>query len=99
MLKNKLPILRLIALVLFSIGIENSNARNPKDLPFSNSNGIGAIMPAFLFVFVALLLLYFLIKIIGHIMTIRPGKRKNEWRLLLPVSLRKNCQVKSVRQL
>ncbi len=84
MLKNKLPILRLIALVLFSIGIENSNARNPKDLPFSNSNGIGAIMPAFLFVFVALLLLYFLIKIIGHIMTIDARKAKKRMEAASP---------------
>ena len=76
MLKNKLTILRCIALVLFFIGLGNAYGQHTKDLPFRNSNGIGAIMPAFLFVFVALLLLYFLFKIIGFIMTIDARKAK-----------------------
>ena len=76
MLKNKLHILRLIALVLLCIGIQNSNGQNTKVLPFSESNGIGSIMPAFIFVFIALLLLYFLFKVIGYIMTIDARKAK-----------------------
>ncbi len=76
MLKNKLSILKLIALVLLCLGISNVNAQNSKDLLFRDSNGVGAIMPAFIFVFLALLLLYFLFKVIGYIMTIDARKAK-----------------------
>ena len=76
MLKNKLSILKLIALILLLVGIENVNAQNTKNLRFGDSSGIGAIMPAFIFVFVALLLLYFLFKVIGYIMTIDARKAK-----------------------
>jgi len=76
MLKNKLSILKLIALFLLCNGMANVNAQNTKDLPLGNTPGIGAIMPAFIFVFIALLLLYFLFKIIGYIMTIDARKAK-----------------------
>jgi len=76
MLKNKLSILKLIAPVLFFVCLENVNAQNTKDLRLNDPSGIGAIMPAFIFVFVALLLLYFLFKVIGHIMTIDARKAK-----------------------
>jgi len=76
MLKNKLSILKLIALVLLFIGMENVNAQNTKDLRLTDSTGIGAIMPAFIFVFIALLLLYFLFKVIGYIMTMDARKAK-----------------------
>ena len=76
MLKNKLSILKLIALILLFVGIRNGNAQHSKDLLSNDPSGIGAIMPAFLFVFLALLLLYFLFKIIGHIMTIDARKAK-----------------------
>jgi len=76
MLKNKLSILKLIAVVLLCVGTENVNAQNTKDLRLSDPSGIGAIMPAFIFVFVALLLLYFLFKVIGYIMTMDARKAK-----------------------
>jgi Na+-transporting methylmalonyl-CoA/oxaloacetate decarboxylase gamma subunit len=44
------------------------------DLHLDNPSGIAAIMIAFIFVFLALLLLYFLFKVIGHIMTIDARK-------------------------
>ena len=76
MLKNKLSILKLFAPILLFVGIINANAQNIKDLRVDDQSGIGAIMPAFIFVFIALLLLYFLFKIIGHIMTIEARKAK-----------------------
>ena len=76
MLKNKSSILKLIALVPGCVGIVNTSAQNTKDLRLSEPTGIGAIMPAFIFVFIALLLLYFLFKIIGYIMTMDARKAK-----------------------
>ena len=74
MLKNKLSILKLIALILLFMGICSVNAQNMKNLHFNNPSGIGAIMIAFIFVFLALLLLYFLFKVIGYLMTIDARK-------------------------
>jgi hypothetical protein len=74
MLKNKLSILKLIAPILLCIGMTNVNAQNTKDLHIDDTSGIGAIMPAFIFVFLALLLLYFLFKVIGYLMTIDARK-------------------------
>lgn len=74
MLKNRSSILKLIALILLIVGIKNVNAQNMKDLHLDNPSGIAAIMIAFIFVFLALLLLYFLFKVIGHIMTIDARK-------------------------
>ncbi len=76
MLKNKSNILKLIALILVLVGINYANAQNVKDLRVNDPSGIGAIMPAFIFIFFALLLLYFLFKIIGFIMTIEARKAK-----------------------
>jgi hypothetical protein len=74
MLRNKLSILKLIATVLPFVGIEKVNAQNINDLHLDNPTGIGAIMVAFIFVFFALLLLYFLFKAIGYLMTIDARK-------------------------
>ena len=63
MLKNNFCILRLVAILLFSLETLTGNAQNTGDLHFNNQTGISAIMPAFIFVFLALLLLYFLFKI------------------------------------
>ncbi len=76
MLKNNFCILRLVAILLFSLETLTGNAQNTGDLHFNNQTGISAIMPAFIFVFLALLLLYFLFKIIGHVMTIEARKAK-----------------------
>ena len=74
MLKNKLSILKQFALVLLSLCYSNANAQNAKDLHINDPSGIGTIMPAFIFVFLALLLLYFLFKVIGYLMTIEARK-------------------------
>ena len=74
MLKNRSSILKLIAPVLLCTGMTNANAQNTKDLHVTDPSGIGAIMPAFIFVFLALLLLYFLFKVIGYLMTIDARK-------------------------
>ena len=74
MLKNKLSILKLIAPVLLCVVINSTNAQNTNDLRIKDTSGIGTIMPAFIFVFIALLLLYFLFKVIGYLMTIEARK-------------------------
>ncbi len=74
MLRNKLRNLIPIATALFCLGIRNTNAQNLKDLQYDNPDGFGAILIAFIFVFFALLLLYFLFKGIGYLMTIDARK-------------------------
>jgi hypothetical protein len=74
MLKNRLSILKLIPFLLLCVGLRNANAQNPSDLHLNDPNGIGTIMPAFIFVFFALLLLYFLFKVIGYLMTMDARK-------------------------
>ncbi len=73
--KNNLSILKLIAPVLLGVGINtNASAQNTTGLHLNEPGEIGAIMIAFIFVFIALLLLYFLFKIIGYLMTIEARK-------------------------